>query len=182
MLESGVVSNIGKKAVMARRDSGLVEVHVRDLPRPTSTVVANWVAVERVGPEIEITFGQLVRRERRLNAALVVTMPLARVAELVGPGEFMTLLDSFAATHALAEQVPDAGVAMPAERIVFERATVALLAHAEHEAEARFFHVPAESLIGHSGNPRDRVLGIVTVTMPTSLLWYLCRRFQELVS
>ncbi len=157
-----------------------MEIHVRDLPRPASTVVANWVSVERVGPEVELIFGQLVRRERRLNAALVITMPVSRLVEIVSPGAFIDSLAGFALAHGLTADVPAPAISMPPERIVFERATVALFAQSDHEAEARFFHVPPAEASPERRSPRDRVLGIVTVTMPTSLLWYLCRQLQEL--
>ena len=178
---------------MLRNADGTVVVRLNasGLPRPPNTVVANWASVERLGNEFELVFGQLVRSEKRLNAALHMTLPCPKMAELLasesigGAAPFMDLLEAYAGKHVMESYAPEPGVAMPSERCVFERASVAFLAQAEEEAEARFFHLsPADGAVS-AGRPleelRASIKPVVAVMMNTSILWYVCRTCRELL-
>lgn len=165
-----------------------LSVNADALPNPQKSMAATWVDARVEGSTIALIFGQHLPGAGHLLAALVVYMTRDRVHDLLfrNPKFVQQVRKYIHTTYGGAAQ-EQRDVTLPTERVVFERASIAYLAQAGEESEARFYRLSAAGMRSVSesrGKLKDNtelVIPIVGVALDTPLLAILVERLVALV-
>ena len=166
-----------------------VVLDAANLPVPERSACANWIATERTGVDVEIVFGQLVRRSDRLSAAIVISMAAENVAQAIH-GQNVNFRSKLSArvvekqageTSSIPE-FPEHG-----ERTAMFRASVMNLAFAGPEGEIRLYAVSARSIydLRHGELKKvgkNLITPVVRIELSVEILDRLCRQLAEIVT
>jgi hypothetical protein len=146
---TGLVKSEWVEVVKADTGETGLRINLERAPEPDRTLAANWIAVVEDGDDIQFVFGQRAPATTTLVGALIVAMPRASVQDALyggNPGFLDSLSEHIAQngfSGTLGEITDDI---YPKERVVFERASLTMLAFVGPDAEMRFYRLSASDL------------------------------------
>jgi hypothetical protein len=153
-----------------------VVVNIKGAPTPARRMTATWSRVHVENDDFEFVFGQHLADQIKLISALIICAPIDKLSLPIM--EMRSLLQG--APDGLQPVLGDENMQMPSERVVFERASMALFARSESEAEIAFYRI-APCDFAREDEDREFVYPVVSIFLSSRMLFGLVNQACSLI-